>query len=193
MFCESYRFNTWLTDLWFWVRQSASRESELQSRCVVNYGNTFLISKQCFVLFFVFFSPLPFPPVGCDDLVNTVFELAKSMSRLQLTEEEMALFSAAILFSPGLNLNQLNLMSKIAFVLHHPAIMYCTESKALACHCYYHHHHHHQRRSRFQRRLTLSRIAQKPHHTDFHEIWWKDLTWAKEEAVKFLSGVRVRI
>lgn len=41
-------------------------------------------------------------PVGCDDLVNTVFELAKSMSRLQLTEEEMALFSAAVLFSPGL-------------------------------------------------------------------------------------------
>ncbi|MCI4380526.1 hypothetical protein PGIGA_G00240950 [Pangasianodon gigas] len=41
-----------------------------------------------------------FKALGCDDLVNAVFELAKSMSRLQLTEEEMALFSAAVLFSP---------------------------------------------------------------------------------------------
>lgn len=39
--------------------------------------------------------------VGCDDLVNTVFELAKSLSRLQLSEEEMALFSAAVLLAPG--------------------------------------------------------------------------------------------
>ncbi|KAI5610438.1 RAR-related orphan receptor C a, partial [Silurus asotus] len=41
-----------------------------------------------------------FKALGCDDLVNAVFELAKLMSRLQLTEEEMALFSAAVLFSP---------------------------------------------------------------------------------------------
>ncbi|XP_060788561.1 RAR-related orphan receptor C a [Neoarius graeffei] len=41
-----------------------------------------------------------FKALGCDDLVNAVFELARSISRLQLTEEEMALFSAAILFSP---------------------------------------------------------------------------------------------
>ncbi|KAF4072657.1 hypothetical protein AMELA_G00265450 [Ameiurus melas] len=41
-----------------------------------------------------------FKSLGCDDLVNAVFELAKSMSRLQLTEEEMALFSAVVLFSP---------------------------------------------------------------------------------------------
>lgn len=39
--------------------------------------------------------------VGCDDLVNTVFEFAKSLSRLQLSEEEMALFSAAVLLAPG--------------------------------------------------------------------------------------------
>uniref|UniRef100_A0A672L3M5 Nuclear receptor ROR-beta-like n=1 Tax=Sinocyclocheilus grahami TaxID=75366 RepID=A0A672L3M5_SINGR len=38
--------------------------------------------------------------VGCDDLVNAVFELAKSLSRLQLSEEEMALFSAAVLLAP---------------------------------------------------------------------------------------------
>lgn len=39
--------------------------------------------------------------VGCDDLVNAVFDLAKSLSRLQLSEEEMALFSAAVLLAPG--------------------------------------------------------------------------------------------
>ena len=39
--------------------------------------------------------------LGCDDLVSAVFDLAKSLSRLQLSEEEMALFSAAVLLSPG--------------------------------------------------------------------------------------------
>ncbi|XP_062854906.1 RAR-related orphan receptor C a [Trichomycterus rosablanca] len=43
-----------------------------------------------------------FKALGCDDLVNAVYELAKSLSRLQLTEEETALFSATILFSPDL-------------------------------------------------------------------------------------------
>ncbi|XP_017580935.1 RAR-related orphan receptor C a [Pygocentrus nattereri] len=47
-----------------------------------------------------FASPQLFKALGCDDLVNAVYELAKSMSRLQLTEEEMALFSAAVLLSP---------------------------------------------------------------------------------------------
>lgn len=41
------------------------------------------------------------PPPGCDDLVNAVFDLAKSFCRLQLTDEDMALFSAAVLLSPG--------------------------------------------------------------------------------------------
>ncbi|KAM7410110.1 hypothetical protein PAMA_001521 [Pampus argenteus] len=41
-----------------------------------------------------------FKALGCDDLVNAVFDLAKSLSRLQMTEEEMALFSAAVLLSP---------------------------------------------------------------------------------------------
>lgn len=41
------------------------------------------------------------PSVGCDDLVNAVFEMAKTLSRLQLSEEEMALFSATVLLSPG--------------------------------------------------------------------------------------------
>lgn len=47
------------------------------------------------------FPPPPSPPPGCDDLVNAVFDLAKSFSRLQLTDEDMALFSAAVLLSPG--------------------------------------------------------------------------------------------
>ncbi|KAM3875981.1 RAR-related orphan receptor C a [Diretmus argenteus] len=41
-----------------------------------------------------------FKALGCDDLVNAVFDLAKSLSRMQLSEEEMALFSAAVLLSP---------------------------------------------------------------------------------------------
>ncbi|KAJ8419010.1 hypothetical protein AAFF_G00005090 [Aldrovandia affinis] len=41
-----------------------------------------------------------FKALGCDDLVSAVYELAKSLCRLQLTEEEMALFSAAVLLSP---------------------------------------------------------------------------------------------
>lgn len=41
-----------------------------------------------------------FKALGCDDLVNAVFDLAKSMSRIQMSEEEMALFSAAVLLSP---------------------------------------------------------------------------------------------
>lgn len=42
-----------------------------------------------------------FSAQGCDDLVNAVFDLAKSLSRIQMSEEEMALFSAAVLLSPG--------------------------------------------------------------------------------------------
>lgn len=48
------------------------------------------------------FFPPPFSVLlGCDDLVSAVFDLAKSLSRLQMSEEEMALFSAAVLLSPG--------------------------------------------------------------------------------------------
>lgn len=46
-------------------------------------------------IFFFSFAP------GCDDLVNAVYDLAKSLSRLQMTDEDMALFSAAVLLSPG--------------------------------------------------------------------------------------------
>lgn len=38
---------------------------------------------------------------GCDDLVGAVFDLGKGLCRLQLTDEEVALFSAAVLLSPG--------------------------------------------------------------------------------------------
>ncbi|XP_046893237.1 nuclear receptor ROR-beta-like isoform X1 [Hypomesus transpacificus] len=41
-----------------------------------------------------------FKALGCDDLVGAVYDLARSLSRLQLSEEEMALFSAAVLLSP---------------------------------------------------------------------------------------------
>lgn len=41
-----------------------------------------------------------FKALGCDDLVNAVYELAKGFSRLQLSDEEMALFSAVVLLSP---------------------------------------------------------------------------------------------
>lgn len=49
---------------------------------------------------FKFFRFLSFA-AGCDDLVNGVFDLAKGLSRIQMSEEEMALFSAAVLLSPG--------------------------------------------------------------------------------------------
>ncbi|XP_061878159.1 RAR-related orphan receptor C b [Entelurus aequoreus] len=41
-----------------------------------------------------------FKALGCDDLASAVFELGKGLCRLQLTDEEMALFSAAVLLSP---------------------------------------------------------------------------------------------
>ncbi|XP_012687190.2 RAR-related orphan receptor C b isoform X2 [Clupea harengus] len=47
-----------------------------------------------------FASPQLFKALGCDDLVNAVFDLAKGLSRMQLSEEEMALLSAAVLLSP---------------------------------------------------------------------------------------------
>lgn len=47
-----------------------------------------------------FASPQLFKALGCDDLVSAVFEMAKTLSRLQLSEEEMALFTATVLLSP---------------------------------------------------------------------------------------------
>ncbi|XDV49238.1 hypothetical protein PO909_018523 [Leuciscus waleckii] len=47
-----------------------------------------------------FTSPHLFKALGCDDLVSAVFEMAKTLSRLQLSEEEMALFTATVLLSP---------------------------------------------------------------------------------------------
>ncbi|XP_048383416.1 nuclear receptor ROR-beta isoform X2 [Stegostoma tigrinum] len=41
-----------------------------------------------------------FKALGCDDLVSAIFDFAKSLCSLQLTEEEIALFSAAVLISP---------------------------------------------------------------------------------------------
>ncbi|KAL6107786.1 rora [Pungitius sinensis] len=47
-----------------------------------------------------FTSPHLFRALGCDDLVNAVFDLGRSLSRMHMSEEEMALFSAAVLLSP---------------------------------------------------------------------------------------------
>ncbi|XP_062251195.1 RAR-related orphan receptor C a [Platichthys flesus] len=47
-----------------------------------------------------FATPQFFKALGCDDLVNAVFDFAKSLSRIQMSEEDMALFSAAVLLSP---------------------------------------------------------------------------------------------
>uniref|UniRef100_A0A3P8QSN6 RAR-related orphan receptor C a n=1 Tax=Astatotilapia calliptera TaxID=8154 RepID=A0A3P8QSN6_ASTCA len=47
-----------------------------------------------------FSTPQLFKALGCDDLVNAVFDLAKSLSRIQMSDEEIALFSAAVLLSP---------------------------------------------------------------------------------------------
>ncbi|KAJ3595482.1 hypothetical protein NHX12_004785 [Muraenolepis orangiensis] len=41
-----------------------------------------------------------FKALGCDDLVSAVFDLGKVLCHLQLSDEEMALFSAAVLLSP---------------------------------------------------------------------------------------------
>ncbi|XP_056894462.1 RAR-related orphan receptor C a [Takifugu flavidus] len=56
-------------------------------------NNTLLFDGKCA-------TPQLFKALGCDDLVNAVFDLAKGLSRLQMSEEEMALFSAAVLLSP---------------------------------------------------------------------------------------------
>lgn len=56
---------------------------------------------------------------GCDDLVNAVYELAKGFNRLQLSDEEMALFSAAVLLSPGDDSkNALECALRLSYVRH---------------------------------------------------------------------------
>lgn len=64
--------------------------------------------KVCFLVFLSF-------AAGCDDLVSAVFDLAKSLSRIQMSEEEMALFSAAVLLSPGIGGPFTNAHSDTAF------------------------------------------------------------------------------
>ncbi|XP_025932298.1 nuclear receptor ROR-beta-like [Apteryx rowi] len=41
-----------------------------------------------------------FKSLGCDDLISAVFELGRNLCRLQLSDEELALFTAAVLLSP---------------------------------------------------------------------------------------------
>lgn len=58
--------------------------------------NSLISACMCLNLVFAFLSL-----VGCDDLVSAMFDFAKSLCSLQLTEEEIALFSAAVLISTG--------------------------------------------------------------------------------------------
>ncbi|KAJ8378702.1 hypothetical protein AAFF_G00237510 [Aldrovandia affinis] len=65
-----------------------------------------------------------FKALGCDDLVSAVYDLAKGLCRLQLTEEEMGLFSAAVLLSPDRlwltdALQVQNLQEKVYLALQH--------------------------------------------------------------------------
>uniref|UniRef100_A0AAQ5XS44 RAR related orphan receptor A n=1 Tax=Amphiprion ocellaris TaxID=80972 RepID=A0AAQ5XS44_AMPOC len=46
-----------------------------------------------------FAGPDAFKALGCDDLISSVFDFAKSMSSLHLSEDELALFSAFVLLS----------------------------------------------------------------------------------------------
>ncbi|XP_022061271.1 nuclear receptor ROR-alpha A-like isoform X2 [Acanthochromis polyacanthus] len=46
-----------------------------------------------------FAGPDVFKALGCDDLISSVFDFAKSMSSLHLSEDELALFSAFVLLS----------------------------------------------------------------------------------------------
>uniref|UniRef100_A0A3B3Y7Z8 Uncharacterized protein n=1 Tax=Poecilia mexicana TaxID=48701 RepID=A0A3B3Y7Z8_9TELE len=46
-----------------------------------------------------FASPDVFKSLGCDDLISSVFDFGQSICSLQLTEEEIALFSAFVLLS----------------------------------------------------------------------------------------------
>ncbi len=59
--------------------------------------------SSCYLLYFYCISNVfcVLLYVGCDDLVGAVLEMAKTLSRLQLSEEEMALFTATVLLSPG--------------------------------------------------------------------------------------------
>ncbi|KAL7992922.1 hypothetical protein Chor_017178 [Crotalus horridus] len=43
---------------------------------------------------------LMFKSLGCDDLISSIFELGKNLCRLQLSDEEVALFTAVVLFTP---------------------------------------------------------------------------------------------
>ncbi|NXG05658.1 RORB protein, partial [Sakesphorus luctuosus] len=45
-------------------------------------------------------TPPSLSPAGCDDLIGAVFELGRTLCRLQLSDEELALFTAAVLLSP---------------------------------------------------------------------------------------------
>uniref|UniRef100_A0A8C4PW51 RAR related orphan receptor B n=1 Tax=Eptatretus burgeri TaxID=7764 RepID=A0A8C4PW51_EPTBU len=42
-----------------------------------------------------------FRSLGCDDLISSMFDLAKGLCSLQLKEEDLALFSATVLLSPN--------------------------------------------------------------------------------------------
>ncbi|KAG5847802.1 hypothetical protein ANANG_G00130070 [Anguilla anguilla] len=84
-----------------------------------------------------FAGPQLFKALGCDDLVSSMYELAKGLCRLQLTEEEMALFSAAVLLSPDRlwltdSLKVQRLQEKVYLALQHCLHRSCASEAKLA-------------------------------------------------------------
>ncbi|XP_035277559.1 RAR-related orphan receptor C b [Anguilla anguilla] len=84
-----------------------------------------------------FAGPQLFKALGCDDLVSSMYELAKGLCRLQLTEEEMALFSAAVLLSPDRlwltdSLKVQRLQEKVYLALQHCLHRNCASETKLA-------------------------------------------------------------
>lgn len=82
-----------------WVSQNVSNPpvfSWLENECVIPVK---VIRLWCVCFIYSCFCTCS---LGCDDLVSAVFDLAKNLSHLQMSEEDIALFSAAVLLSPGI-------------------------------------------------------------------------------------------
>lgn len=69
-------------------------------KCVISHRSVSFTGRFCWFMLFGFLT-LFLCVSGCDDFITSVFDFAKSMLSLQLSEEELALFSAFVLFSAG--------------------------------------------------------------------------------------------
>ncbi|XP_078482124.1 nuclear receptor isoform X1 [Ciona intestinalis] len=84
---------------------------------LVRMARAFNITNQT-VLFDEKYTPIEtFRSLGCDDLISGMFEMAKSIAELNLTEDQIALFSFAVLITgdrPGLwESNRLNKLQSV--------------------------------------------------------------------------------